>query len=174
MKKYFTYCFLLLCCTSLVFKDDTANLPIGKIRLPTGFRISVFAQDLTDARSLAVSPNGTVFVGNRRGDKVYALQDTSGNKKADKIYTVAKGLNMPTGVAFRNGDLFIAEVDRIVKIPNVEANLDNPPEPVLVNDQLPPDESQGWKKIAFGEKGKIYVSVGSPCEDCICQWWNII
>jgi glucose/arabinose dehydrogenase len=142
-----------------------AKLPLDKIKLPPGFTISVFAE-VENARSLAISPSGTVFVGNRNEDKVYAVKDTDGDFVADKKWTLATGLKMPNGVAFRNGDLYIAEISRITKLPNIEANLDNPPKPVVVNDKFPTDEHHGWKYIAFGPDGKLYVPVGAPCNIC--------
>ena len=83
-------------------------LPLNTIRLPAGFKIDVYAE-VRDARSLAISPSGTVYVGNKDGSSVYAIKDVDGDGKADKRWEVAKGLNMPNGVAFLDGDLYIAE-----------------------------------------------------------------
>lgn len=140
-------------------------LPLNKIKLPAGFKIEIFAE-VENARSLAMSPSGVVFVGNRNGDKVYALKDTNGDHKADKKWVLASGLKMPNGVAFKDGDLYIAEVSRISKLPDIEANLDNPPKPVVVKDDYPKETHHGWKYIAFGPDGKLYVPVGAPCNIC--------
>jgi glucose/arabinose dehydrogenase len=145
--------------------ETNAALPLDKIKLPPGFSIAVFAE-VDNARSLAVSPSGTVFVGNRDGDKVYAVKDTDGDNKADKKWVLASGLKMPNGVAFRDGDLYIAEISRITKLPKIESSLDNPPAPVVVNDKFPKEEHHGWKYIAFGPDGKLYVPVGAPCNIC--------
>src|ERR1051325_9551730 len=83
----------------------SADLPLNSIKLPKGFSIAVYAE-VEDARSMALSPSGTLFVGNRHEDKVYAVQDTNGAFKADKVYVLAKDLNMPNGVAFKDGDLY--------------------------------------------------------------------
>jgi glucose/arabinose dehydrogenase len=141
------------------------DLPLEKLKLPQGFSVSIFAE-VENARSLAISPSGTVFVGNRNGDKVYAVKDTNGDLVADKKWVVASGLKSPNGVAFRNGDLYIAEISRISKLPGIESRLDNPPAPVTVNDKFPKDEHHGWKYIAFGPDGKLYVPVGAPCNIC--------
>jgi glucose/arabinose dehydrogenase len=146
-------------------KVDEEKLPLEKIKLPAGFKIDVFAE-VENARSLAISPSGTIFVGNRDGDKVYAIKDTDGDFKADKKWVLASGLKMPNGVAFKNGDLYIAEISRITKLVNIEASLDNPPKPVIVNDKFPSEEHHGWKYIAFGPDGKLYVPVGAPCNIC--------
>jgi len=136
------------------------------IRLPKGFHITVFADNVNDARSLALGANGTVFVGNRSGDKVYALVDENGDGKADKKYTIASGLNMPNGVAFHNGALYVAEVDKIWRYENVESSLLHPPKPVLVSSNFPGDKHHGWKYIDFGPDGKLYIPVGAPCNVC--------
>ena len=90
----------------------SADLPLNSIKLPAGFSIGVFAE-VDNARSMAISPGGTIFVGNRNEDKVYAIKDTDGDHIADKKWVIASGLNMPNGVAFKDGDLYIAEVSKI-------------------------------------------------------------
>lgn len=145
--------------------SGTDNDLLGRLNLPDGFAISVFAE-VENARSLALSPSGIVYVGNRSGDKVYALQDTNGDFKADKKYVIASGLRMPNGVAFKNGDLYVAEVSRILKFSNIEANLDSPPEAEVIYDQYPTESHHGWKYIAFGPDNKLYVPVGAPCNIC--------
>lgn len=145
--------------------DYAKTLPLDKIKLPSGFKIEVYAE-VNNARSMAISPSGVLYVGNRNGDKVYAVKDTDGDFKADKRWTIASGLNMPNGVAFKDGDLFVAEISRILKFSGIESKLDNPGKPEVVNDDYPTEEHHGWKYIAFGPDGKLYVPVGAPCNIC--------
>ena len=157
--------------TSLIDTSEPAiteyaqTLPLEKIKLPAGFKIEVFAE-VQDARSMTISPSGVIYVGNNNKDKVYAVKDTNGDFKADKKWTLANGLNMPNGVAFNGGDLYIAEVSRISKLPGIESKLDNPPALVTINSDYPKDTHHGWKYIAFGPDGKLYVPVGAPCNIC--------
>ncbi|GAB4400859.1 MAG: sorbosone dehydrogenase family protein [Microscillaceae bacterium] len=141
------------------------DLPLQQIKLPKGFSISIFAQ-VENARSLCQGDKGTIFVGTRRNDKVYALRDEDGDQVAEKVYVIAKGLDTPNGVAFRKGSLFVAEVNRILRFDDIEARLENPPAPVVVNDKLPTEKWHGWKFIAFGPDDKLYVPVGAPCNVC--------
>src|SRR5882724_7278643 len=136
----------------------SASLPLDKIKLPKGFSITVFAE-VDNARSMAISSNGTIFVGNKDEDKVYAIKDTDGDGKADKKWTIAKGLNMPNGVAFKDGDLYVAEVSRIHKFAGIESKLDNPGKSQIIYDKYPAEAHHGWKYIAFGPDGKLYVPV---------------
>jgi glucose/arabinose dehydrogenase len=145
--------------------EASKDLPLYKIRMPAGFKIDVYAE-VDNARSMAMSPSGTLFVGNRNGDKVYAVKDTDGDFKADKKWVITSGKNMPNGVAFKDGDLYVAEVSRILKFSNIEARLNNPPQPVVINDNYPDKTHHGWKYIAFGPDGKLYVPVGAPCNIC--------
>jgi glucose/arabinose dehydrogenase len=115
---------------------------------------------------MALSPSGVLYVGNRNKDKVYAVKDVDGDFKADKKWVVASGLNSPNGVAFKDGDLYIAEISKITKLPKIESNLASPPKPVVVNDKYPTEGHHGWKYIAFGPDGKLYVPVGAPCNIC--------
>jgi glucose/arabinose dehydrogenase len=138
---------------------------LDKIKLPPGFSISVYAE-VPNARSLTVSPSGTVFVGNRSADNVYAVTDSNKDGKADKVFTLVTGLNTPNGVAYKNGHLYIATISSILKLENIESNLANPPKPLTVYDKLPTEKHHGWKFIAFGPDGKLYVPVGAPCNIC--------
>ncbi len=151
--------------SSPAITEASANLPLNTIKLPAGFSISVYAE-VENARSMALSPNGTLFVGNRNEDKVYALRDTDGDYKADKKWVLATDLNMPNGVAFKDGDLYVAEVNRILKFKDIENNLSNPGSPEVVYDKYPTETHHGWKYIAFGPDGKLYVPVGAPCNIC--------
>ncbi len=143
-----------------------SELPLEKIRLPEGFAIDIYADKVDNARSMSLSPNGTLFVGSRSKGNVYALRDTDGDHKADQKFVLAKGLKLPNGVAFRNGDLYVAEVSRILKFENIEEKLDDPGEPLVLYDQYPTETHHGWKYIAFGPDGKLYVPVGAPCNIC--------
>jgi len=151
--------------SSPAITEASAGLPLDKVKLPKGFSINVFAE-VDNARSLAISPNGTIFVGNKGEDKVYAIKDTDGDGKADKKWIIAKGLNMPNGVAFRDGDLYVAEVNRIHKFAGIESKLDNPGKSQIIYDKYPTEAHHGWKYIAFGPDGKLYVPVGAPCNIC--------
>ena len=136
------------------------------IALPQGFSIDYYAEGVEGARSMTLSPNGTLFVGSREAGKVYAVLDRNGDNKADDVIVLAEGLNMPNGVAFRNGSLYVAEISRVIRYDDIEARLENPPEPVVVNGNFPSDSAHGWKYIKFGPDGKLYVPVGMPCNVC--------
>ena len=141
-------------------------IDLREITLPAGFHIAVYADQLEDARSLAISPAGTLFVGTRKEGKVYAVRDSDGDKRADRISVIAAGLNMPNGVAFRDGALYVAEVNRLLRYDDIEMHLENPGRPVVVYDDLPTDAHHGWKYIGFGPDGLLYVPVGAPCNIC--------
>lgn len=147
-------------------EPQTKDLPLDQIRLPKGFSISLFADDVPNARSLALGSQGTVFVGTRTDGRVYAVVDRDRDGVADQVHTLAEGLDMPNGVAFRDGDLYLAEVGRIWRYDDIEEHLAEPPEPELVHEDLPEIRHHGWKFIAFGPDGWLYVPVGAPCNIC--------
>lgn len=136
-----------------------ARLPVGKMRVPDGFKVEVFASGMPNARSMALGTNGTVFVGSRLVDKVYAVSQVNG---ASVVRVIASGLHRPNGVAFKDGSLYVAELSKIWRYDNIEANLEAPPKPVLVYDDLPKDEAHGWKFIGIGPDNKLYVPIGAP------------
>jgi len=144
----------------------TRGLQLDRIQLPPGFKIRLFASPVPNARSMAMSPQGTIFVGSRQAGKVYAVLDLNRDHIADDIITIAEGLNMPNGVAFRDGALYVAEVNRILRYDNIEQFLRTPPNPVVINDTFPKDQHHGWKYIAFGPDDRLYIPVGAPCNVC--------
>lgn len=149
--------------TTSVSAEDS---DLSKITLPPGFEISMYADKIENARSLALSANGVLFVGTRGHGSVYAVVDLDGDFKADQTFEIDSDLNIPNGVAFRNGSLYVAEVNRILRYDDIESRLDDPPEPVVVYDQFPTESHLGWKFIAFGPDDKLYVPVGAPCNIC--------
>ncbi len=146
---------------------NAGSLPLEKIELPPGFRISLFADDVPNARTLALGERGTVFVGTRTAGNVYALRDENNDGKADKKYRIARGLNMPNGLAFHDGALYVAEIDRLLKFENIEAHLSSPPKPVVVRDDLPIETHHGWRYIGFGPDDHLYLAIGAPCNVCL-------
>jgi glucose/arabinose dehydrogenase len=142
-----------------------ADVKLEKISLPENFKIEVWAADVPNARSMAISEEGIVFVGNRQGKEVFALVDENGDGKADSKFILAEGLNMPNGVAYKDGDLYVAEVNRIIRFKDIKNTLSNPTYEV-VYDQYPTEKHHGWKFIAFGPDGMLYIPVGAPCNIC--------
>ena len=138
----------------------------GDIELPAGFRIDVFADNVPNARQMAAGPDGIVFVGSRAEGKVYAVVDRDGDHRADQVHVLARNLNMPSGIAYRDGALYVAAVNRVLRFRDVARTLAGPQAPEVVSDAFPADTHHGWKFIAFGPDGKLYVPVGAPCNVC--------
>lgn len=145
---------------------SSAPLPPDAIKLPPGFSIAIYAEKVPGARSLALGAKGTLFVGSRSEGKVYAIVDRNKDQQADEVFIIASGLRSPNGVAFRAGALYVAEINRVLRFDNIEAQLRSPPKPVVVNASFPDKSHHGWKFIRFGPDGKLYVPVGAPCNVC--------
>jgi glucose/arabinose dehydrogenase len=139
------------------------QIRIDRIKLPPGFTISVWADGIHNAREMAWGSKGTLFLGSRVAGNVYAVVDRGGRRE---VKVIAKGLTQPSGVAFRDGALYVAEIPRLLKFENIEANLDNPPAPKVVY-TYPPDAHHNWRYLAFGPDGKLYFNMGAPCNICI-------
>lgn len=137
-----------------------------RVELPDGFQIAIYSDDVPGARSLTLGDRGTLFVGTRREGRVYAVVDGDGDGRGERVHLLAEGLESPNGVAFRDGDLYVAEISRILRFADIERRLAEPPEPTVVFDRLPDDRHHGWKFIAFGPDGKLYIPVGAPCNIC--------
>src|SRR6185369_9894712 len=156
---------MVLCGVAAAVASSAGAQPsLDRIKLPPGFAISLFADNLPDARSMALGAGDVLFVGTRRAGKVYAVRFSEG--RATQVITLASGLNAPNGVAFKGGALYVAEVNRILRFDDVEARLDKPQTPAVVTDRFPSDEHHGWKFIRFGPDGMLYVPVGVACNIC--------
>jgi glucose/arabinose dehydrogenase len=138
---------------------------LAKIKLPEGFKISIYAENVPNARSMALGANGTVFVGTRKS-ALYAIVDNDGDYKADEVIKFDHDFNSPNGVAYRNGSLYVAEIDKLFRYDDIEANLKKLPKPVTIYDDYPSERHHGYKYIAFGPDNKIYIPVGAPCNIC--------
>src|SRR3954454_2450805 len=130
-----------------------------KIKLPQGFKIEVYAPGVLAARQMAWGDNGTLFVGSFGLGNVYAITDKGGKKE---VKTILKGLNMPTGLAYRDGALYVIAVDKLIKYENAEANLDKLGEGKVVYDDMPSYAAHGWKYIAVDKDGWFYLPFGPP------------
>ena len=164
MKNTVTLIFLLS--FAYVFSQSDKDLPLENIRLPEGFKIEVFSDNVENARAMAFAEDGTLFVGSRSAGNVYAV-------KPDKeVILIDEGLQLPTGIEYFEGNLYVSEVSRILIYENILENLEDNPDPVIVNDQLPSETWHGWKFIKVGPDRKLYVPVGAPCN--VCDSANII
>jgi hypothetical protein len=157
--------FLINPCLAFALQNNHQNI-IKQLHVPAGFTLSIFADNLPNARSLALGDNGTVFVGTGSEGSVYAVQDSNSDGVADKSYVIASHLYMPNGVAYRDGSLYVAEVNRIIRFDRITQQLANPPKPVVVYDQFPSEQHHGWKYLRFGPDNKLYTTVGAPCNIC--------
>lgn len=144
---------------------DSTDLALLDLNLPDGFDIKVYARGVDGARSMDMGPDGTLFVGTRNENKVYAIQDTDGDMVAEKVM-VLDTMEVPNGIAIRNGDLYVAQVGSLWKYPKIESQLGGEINKELVYDDYPTEFHHGWKYIAFGPDDKLYVPVGAPCNIC--------
>lgn len=142
---------------------------LDRLQLPKGFSIALYAEKVPGARSMTLAPDGTLFVGTRaQNGAVYAVVDANGDRKADDVVTIASGLNTPNGVAFRDGSLYVAELNRVIRFDRVldAVKARSTLAPTVLNDKLPSDRAHGWKYLAFGPDGLLYLQIGAPCNIC--------
>jgi glucose/arabinose dehydrogenase len=154
----------VLLAASALSASAESGTGLDDIRLPTGFAIEIFTNEVPEARSLALGEKGTIFVATRRAGRVFAVVPR-GNK-APRVVTIASDLDMPNGVAFHDGDLYVAEVTRISRYEDIESTLENIPEPKIISDTFPAEHYHGWRYMDFGPDGKLHISIGAPCNVC--------
>jgi glucose/arabinose dehydrogenase len=134
---------------------------LSKIMMPKGYKIEIYTDQVPNARAMDFAEDGTLFAGSMMEGKVYAV-------RPDKsVVIIDDSLEMPTGLDYYDGDLYVAAVSRILKYEDILQNLDSPKEPVIVNGNFPKDTWHGWKFIRVGPDGKLYIPVGAPCNVCL-------
>lgn len=139
---------------------------VEQLQLPPGFSISLYSDNVPNARSLALGDNNVVYVATGVAGTVYALQDNDHDGIAETRHTIASGLFMPNGVAYKDGSLYVAEISRIIRFNDIGRRLADPPSPVVVYDSFPANLHHGWKYLRFGPDNKLYTAVGAPCNVC--------
>ena len=147
---------------------SAAAAPADRLRVPPGFKIELLTDDVPNARAMTLGRyadgKGVLYVGSMGAGKVYAVELDQG--RATRVRTVASGLELPAGVAYRNGQLYVSAVSRILRFDAIDDRLANPPAPAVVTDKLPSERHHGAKFIGFGPDGWLYVAVGAPCNIC--------
>jgi len=142
---------------------------IDKLRAPPGFRVELLTDAVPNARQMTLGRSGDgksiVYVGSASAGAVYAVE--LGATGSATVRTIASNLRVPTGVAWRDGALFVGALERVLRFDGIDDRLAAPPAPVLVSDRFPADTQHGRRFIAFGPDGKLYVSIGVPCNICL-------
>ena len=157
---------------SLSAQENTDPLQekLALLQLPPGFEIRIFADGVENARQLVRGDQGTIFAGSRKSGVIHAITDEDQDGISNQVLLVAKGLKMPSGLEFRDGSLFVGDLNSILRYDDIESQLQDAPksvaEPVVVIDTLPDKTHHGWKYLRFGPDGLLYVPVGAPCNIC--------
>jgi len=151
----------LLLCNSAFAGSQSIMITVAK-----GFGLSLYASDFGDAKQMAMGANGTLFVGSNKSGTIHALVDSNQDGRVDKRYVIAKGLESPDAIAFHNGDLFVATENQIVRFVDIEQRLRRPSRPKEIYSDLPYSEKKSSRAINFGPDGRLYVSIGAPCNVC--------
>ncbi len=139
-------------------------LPVAAEGVAPGFELSVYTDSVPNARQMAETESGTLFVGTRRAGRLYAVVPVADGDP--EVVTIASGLSMPSGVALIGDDLYVAALDRVLRYPDIERTFRDHPEPEVVTDALPDRPQHGWKYLSVGPDGHLYVPVGAPCNIC--------
>lgn len=137
------------------------------LEAPAGFTIETLNFEVPNARQMALSDNGTLYVGTRRKGVVYAVPEAL-TTAAPEVVEIASGLKMPSGIALKNGHLYIGALNKIIRINDVDRDFSNADREVITQ-SLPDKRHHGWKYLKFGPDGLLYVPVGAPCNICLSK-----
>jgi glucose/arabinose dehydrogenase len=128
------------------------------LRVPPGFKISVFAGNLQGVRFMTLGPGNAVYASQPGSGLIVKLTDANHDGVADSVVTIASGLKGPFGIAFRGDTMYVAEESELIRFdPGAR-------EPVTI--MRLPGGGHSTRTIVFGPDGKMYVAVGSSCNLC--------
>ncbi len=167
IKKLILFCLALLLFSTSIARADNLVDKVDLLKVPKGFKVELFADNLPNARTMVLGDKGTLFVGTRGAGNVYAINH-------GKNYLLASNLNMPNGLAFHDGDLYIAAVDKLYRIDDIEKNLTTQHRLTLIRDDFPKDQHHGWRYMDFGPDGRLYMAIGAPCNVCLKKDYALI
>ncbi|MEP7272467.1 MAG: PQQ-dependent sugar dehydrogenase [Acidobacteriota bacterium] len=164
--RYLSLC-CLICVTSVAGQTPAqpqAPAVPAELTVPAGFKVSVFASDVTNGRLMAVSPDGVLFVARQSKGDVVALPDRNKDGKADQVDVVVSGLTRPHSLAFHKGYLYIATNPAVMRVKYANGKVEGSPEKFI---DLPVSTTPHWTRtIGFDKSGKLYVAIGSSCNLC--------
>lgn len=159
-------CSVLLFLVFLAACTHAEKLDIGRLKLPAGFHIAIFAE-APHARMLVFSPGGTLLVSETEDGKVVAMVDPKQSGHPQRTVTVADELNAPHGMAFHNGKLYVAEINQVRRYDWDESQLRATNGQVIA--QLPGSGGGHSTRTLLFANRKMYVATGSSCNVCIEQ-----
>ena len=154
----------------ILFSFNLSAFEMPEINLPNGFQIDVLTDDVPNARSLALGEE-MIFVSTREEGSIYAVTNYQDDPQ---VVVIAEGLYMPNGIAFHQGNLYVAEIHRVLKFTDIEdtinkisiekSSVDSIKYSVISD--YPKDRHHGWRYIIVGPDNKLYVPIGAPCNVC--------
>lgn len=163
---------VVICALALARSLHGASSPAcdsdnGGLQFPPGFCALVVASGIGPARHIAVAPSGEIYVAlqaDGRDGGVVALRDGNGDGRFEIREKIGEGST--TGVALRNGYLYVAKFHSVERYKMSPGELKPAGPPEIVVSGLPGVEEHGDKGIAFDGKGSLYVNVGAPSNAC--------
>ena len=139
------------------------EIPLNTLKLPPGFKIEVYASGIPGAREMAMGDNGKIYIGTRGIGRIYEVSN-NGKERSSRI--VVDKLVQPSGVAYKNGSLYVMAIDKVLRYDGISKNPTVAPVDMTSKFNLPPEQHHNWKYLAFGPDGKLYVPFGAPCNIC--------
>lgn len=140
-----------------------AEVPLGKIKLPKGFAVEVWADKLVGARAMTMNEDQSrMWIGTRGLGRVYEVSN-EGGKRTHKV--VAEKLTQPTSV-YANGALYVFAIDKVLRYDNATSGATGQPVDMTAAFKLPPEQHHNWKYVRMGADKKLYVPFGAPCNIC--------
>ena len=164
MNRLFVYLSLALLAIPVTGEEPREGPAPGMTGVAPGFSITVYTDKVPNARQMAETESGILFVGTRRAGRLYAVIPSPDG--SPEVVTFATGLTMPSGLALLGDDLYVAALDRVLRYREIETNFRQSPKPEIVTDALPDKYHHGWKYLSVGPDGYLYVPVGAPCNVC--------
>lgn len=147
--------------TLLTWPDDR------KPKAPTGFTVSVFAENLKHPRWTYVAPNEDIFVAEaatkNSANRITLFRDTDSDGKVDERHTFLEGLNQNFGMLIIGEYFYVANTDGLYRYPYRDGinRMEAAGEKIV--ELSASGYNNHWTRniVTNTERNKIYISVGS-------------
>ncbi len=144
--------------------EDFKEAMLSRLNTAPGFRVSVAATGLGKPRMMEPAGSAGLYITRRDQGDVLLLTDTNGDGRFDELNPVVVQFNGVHGIARKDSFLYLCsnrELKRYTINPDFTLR-----DTVMIFKDLPDGGQHGNRTMGFGPDGKLYLSIGSDCNDC--------
>ena len=144
--------------------EDFKESMLSRLKVPAGYKVNIAATGLGKPRMMAFGADGTLYITRRDQGDVLMLKDKDGDGRFEDLKTIVAQFAGVHGICLREGWMYLIS-NRILQRGKMMPDGSVGKLDTLIKD-LPDAGQHPDRTIGFGPDGKLYITVGSTCNDC--------